>query len=259
MTEAEGLLESLHERGDLYELTLIRASLDLRRGAVPRSEVPKRGRLLANLTAWCPLQQLIVAEYDSRYATGPGGGSAMWQSCLRRLNSVSWSSPNGDGGTPTLSIDGKEATLLRGLAMVMLGRVPDLPEGLPSQGQWAWLPMIRLAGRYLLSSPRHALGCDPVPATDLPAPSIIDERHADLIRLALNQAAGNIKASAKLLNRFCDFTNEEFFAIDLLRFRQYRLEDRNQEARDLYRDMLAWTRGNRQSPLLEILIEEYAS
>ncbi|MHC5537742.1 hypothetical protein ACYOEI_05860 [Singulisphaera rosea] len=255
MSGVERMLERLKARGDLYEQTIIRSSYDLRRGAVPRSDIPRKGRELAEMPVSCPLQQLIIAEHHSRYACGKGGGVAMWQSCLRRLDSILHPIVGGDDQDTARSIDSKEALLLRGLALFMLGREPRFPEGLPTGGQWEWLPMLRSAARYLLQPFRWLPG-RPVPPAAISTPPVFAEEYAELIRLALLQSAGNVAASGRLLSQFHGLTSDEFFGIDLLRLRQCRVENRNEEAGILFRRLLDWSRQNEHDALREVLLEE---
>jgi hypothetical protein len=255
MSDVECMLGQLQGREDLYERTLIRSALALRRGDIPRPEIPRRGQELTELPVWCPLQQLVIAEHYARYACGKGGGLELWRSCLRRLDSVLGLAAGGNGPVEGRSIDLKEARLLRGLTMVMLGREPDLPEGLPTGGQWGWLAMLRTAAQYLLQPSRRPSRRAAPPAA-LPTPPIFADEQADLIRVATFQAAGDVTAAGKLLARFQNLTSDEFFAIDLLRLRQSRLENRKGEASTIFRRLLTWSRQNEHSALREVLLEE---
>ena len=208
------------------------------------------------MPVWCPLQQLVIAEHYSRYACGKGGGVAMWQSCLSRLDSIVQPIVGGDSRVAARSIDFKEALLLRGLALFMLGREPSFPEGLPTVGQWGWLPMLRSAARYLLQPLRRLPARPAPPAAAISTPPVFAEEHAELIRLALLQSDGNVDASGRLLARFHGLTSDEFFGIDLLRLRQCRVENRREEADTIFRRLLDWTRQNEQDALREVLLEE---
>ena len=142
------------------------------------------------------------------------------------------------------------------MATFRVGRVPEVPGGVPPSGQWRWLPALTFAASRITSSGLRPQDGRAVPEADLPRPPLYRERDADLVRIVLHQAAGQAKASADLLARFQGMTPEEFYAIDLLRLRQARLKGRKPDAERLHRSCLDWAREKDHTILLHILMDE---
>jgi hypothetical protein len=254
--EAKALraLDGLDGRDDLYEPRVIRRVLELRRGDVPRQEIWRRGEAVKELPAEFPLKSIVAAEHYVHFADGPGEG--YWNSCRRLIESIAWPAALA-GGASDWTTDRKEAMLLHALATFRVGKVPAVPDGVPAAGQWRWLAALSFAAERVTSPGVRAAGGRAIPAADLPRPPLFRERDADLVRVVLQQAAGRAGAAAGLLERFRSMTPEEFFAIDLLRLRQLRLEGRHAEAKDLYRSCLDWARGHGHEVLLRVLMDEF--
>lgn len=252
--EALRALDILDGRDDLYEPWVLRRVLELRRGEVPRQEIWRRAEAVKELPAEFPLKWIVAAEHYVHFADGPGEG--YWISCRRLIESIAW--PAGLAGEGSIwTTDRKEATLLHALATFRIGKVPAVPDGVPTAGQWRWLTALSFAAERVTSPGVRPAGGRAVPAADLPRPPLCPARDADLVRVILHQAAGRASASAGLLERFRSVTPEEFFAIDLLRFRQLRLEGRFAEAKNLFRSCLNWARGHDHAVLLRILMDEF--
>lgn len=205
---AEAGLAPLIARLDLPEAGAVHAQLVLRREHRTGGRAWPKDRIDRTLAPIPPGRDwdALAAEcwYNlARSMSAPTEGA--WQSCHHFADAVVRS------GRPT-GLAFAEALLLRGLARVMLrGRPADPPADLPP-GFGPWVRAVGFLGRYVGTAwPRAA---DPAVGPLPDPPTVLRREDADLIRAALDLAAGRAVPVAGGVG---------FFAAGLLRARAARL------------------------------------
>jgi hypothetical protein len=232
--QANGCLAELGDRPDLPEAEILRRTVALRLNAqsggarrLSADDVERLGRGLPDL----PQALLFRAEcwYQfARHAQGSAVGG--WQTCLdlasRCLTRVGMPLP-----------ERRPALVLRALARLMLALEPDSPPlALSSEAATdIWVAALCLAAQSV-RTPRHR--AEPpvlsrLEGSDIP---VLCPEDAALVRITVAHGTGR-PAAENDLAALSHWQAEQFFAINLLRARQARLQGNDLEARERYNQL----------------------
>lgn len=253
-SRAEEVLSGLVHRTDLAEVQLTQSKIQLRTGRLQRPDELKGAKVaVERAVADCPQKTALLAEFDYHYASQPGKSTAIWSDCfhaadkaLRMVDAASW----------PLQVERLDSLLLKTLSSFMLAREPVSTQGLHTEGPWAWLEYLEFAARFLRTPWCELADRSHVPSESLPVLTILRPDHAALIKLMICQATGRILAAAEIISEFAAWSSDEFFAIDLLRARQARLESKAKVSAAFYNQALTKARQDGPDFLLELLLEE---
>jgi hypothetical protein len=257
LTQAEACLDGLRNRRDLPDCQVILATVELRQGRLlGPDELAQHRQALPEGLADSPEMALLLAEFSYHFAHCMGGRAlGSWQDCWEQSGRA----------RPLLSAtplprraERVDASLLRGIASLILAKVPDITDNSPETEQGAWLKCLEFGARYLRTPWLRPLRLMEVPFPPGDAPTVFRKTDVALVRLLLYQAVGDVVQSRQLLTELDRSLGEAFFATGLLRARQTRLE--GGDAREGYRRVIEQARAAGPEDglgfLLEVVAEE---